>query len=291
MFNWFQSIVWTFKRVKVYALVGRSGTGKSFRAKLVAEKYQIPLIIDDGLLIQGQKILCGLSAKQAQNYLVAVKTAIFDEPSHLKEVTETLQDLKFKKILLIGTSQKMVKLIAKRLRLPNVAKFISIEDVSTQEEIQMALNSRSKEGKHVIPVPAMEVKRDYGHILLDSVKIFFQKWAKKGKIIEKAVVRPEFHDQGKISISDSALGQMVLHCVDEFDHTIDIEKVTVVNLGKSFKINLFLAVDYGLQLSGTFNELQQYIITSIQRYTGILVEEVNIRISKIGSTKKKEKKR
>jgi uncharacterized alkaline shock family protein YloU len=84
---------------------------------------------------------------------------------------------------------------------------------------------------------------------------------------------------------------MVLHCVYEFDHTIDVEKVTVVKLGKSFKINLFLAVDYGLQLSGTFNELQQYIINSIQRYTGILIEEVNIRISKIGSTNKKEKKR
>ena len=38
--------------VKVYALVGRSGTGKSFRAQLVADKYHIPLIVDDGLLIK-----------------------------------------------------------------------------------------------------------------------------------------------------------------------------------------------------------------------------------------------
>jgi ABC-type dipeptide/oligopeptide/nickel transport system ATPase component len=207
MFSWLQSLVWTFKRVKVYALVGRSGTGKSFRAKLVAEKYQIPLIVDDGLLIQGQKILSGMSAKQAQNYLVAVKTAIFDDPEHLKEVTDSLKEIKFKKILLIGTSKKMVRLIAKKLGFPFISKFISIEEVSTEEEIETALKSRSREGKHVIPVPAMEVKRDYGHILLDSVKIFFQNWAKKGKIIEKAVVRPEFHDQGKISISDSALGR------------------------------------------------------------------------------------
>ena len=35
--------------VKVYALVGRSGTGKSHHSKLVAQKHHIDLIIDDGL--------------------------------------------------------------------------------------------------------------------------------------------------------------------------------------------------------------------------------------------------
>jgi adenylate kinase family enzyme len=44
-------LYWFFKGVKVYALVGDSGTGKSFRAKLLAQKYGIELILDDGLLI------------------------------------------------------------------------------------------------------------------------------------------------------------------------------------------------------------------------------------------------
>ena len=35
--------------IKVYALVGRSGTGKSHHSKLVAQKHHIDLIIDDGL--------------------------------------------------------------------------------------------------------------------------------------------------------------------------------------------------------------------------------------------------
>ena len=50
--------------VTVFALVGRSGTGKSFRAKLVAQKFGIDLIIDDGLLIRDQKIIAGRSAKR-----------------------------------------------------------------------------------------------------------------------------------------------------------------------------------------------------------------------------------
>ena len=46
-----------FKTISVYALVGESGTGKSFKAKLLAQKYGIEAIIDDGLLIQDDKIL------------------------------------------------------------------------------------------------------------------------------------------------------------------------------------------------------------------------------------------
>ncbi|MBP5756271.1 MAG: hypothetical protein J6W39_01670, partial [Spirochaetales bacterium] len=83
--------------VKVYALVGRSGTGKSFRAQLVADKYHIPLIVDDGLLIKNDKILAGKSAKQESNFLTAVKRALFQDPDHHQEVLNALQTERFHK--------------------------------------------------------------------------------------------------------------------------------------------------------------------------------------------------
>ena len=46
-----------FSGLTVMALVGESGTGKSFKSKLLAQKYNIDAIIDDGLLIQNDKIL------------------------------------------------------------------------------------------------------------------------------------------------------------------------------------------------------------------------------------------
>jgi len=52
------------KLILIYALVGKAGSGKSFRARLVAEKHQIDLIIDDGLLIRDHRILAGKSAKR-----------------------------------------------------------------------------------------------------------------------------------------------------------------------------------------------------------------------------------
>ena len=55
----FQFAFSKLRGVKVYALIGRSGTGKSYHSKLVAAKHRIDLIIDDGLLIKGDRILAG----------------------------------------------------------------------------------------------------------------------------------------------------------------------------------------------------------------------------------------
>ena len=155
------------KLVKVYALVGRSGTGKSFRAQLVADKYHIPLIIDDGLLIRNDKIIAGKSAKQEPNFLTAVKCALFQDEDHLQQVLAALQNEKYKKILIIGTSDKMAQKIARRLNLPDPTVIIHIEDVATKEEIDTAMRIRYTEGKHVIPVPPLQITRNYPSIVYD----------------------------------------------------------------------------------------------------------------------------
>jgi adenylate kinase family enzyme len=171
----FYYILWLLKGIKVFALVGKSGTGKSFRAKLIAEKYGIELIIDDGLLIRDNGIIAGKSAKKETAYLTAIKTAIFNEKEHRDEVCHELQTQRFNRVLILGTSEKMVKKITKRLKLPHISKMIHIEDIATEEEINNAIKSRHMEGKHIIPVPTIEIQRDYSHIIYDSVKVFVKK--------------------------------------------------------------------------------------------------------------------
>jgi len=286
MFRIISDLFWFFKGVKVYALVGESGHGKSFRAKLVAQKYGIDLIIDDGLLIRDNRILAGHSAKKEKTFLAAVKVALFDDKAHRDEVARKLQTEKFKKILILGTSIKMVNKIAARLQLSKTSKIIKIEDIATQEEIEKAIRTRKIEGKHVIPVPSIEVKRNYPNIFYDAVRVFLKRGvlppvAASTKVHEKSVVRPEYSKRGKVIISEAALSQMVIHCVDEFNPNIGIKKIVVKEDGQGYRLVITIDVPYGTQLSGNIHELQQYLIDNIERYTGILIEEVNIIIDKI----------
>lgn len=287
----FRHLQWVLKGVKVFALVGKSGTGKSFRAKLIADKLGIELLIDDGLLIRGKKIIAGKSAKKEANYLGAIKTALFDDRSHRESVMRTLKEEKFKRILIIGTSERMTHKIAARLDLPQISKIIRIEDIATQEEINTAVRSRNLEGKHVIPVPAVEINRNYSQMVYDSVKVFMEKkflnFKKKGKVFEKTVVRPEFSKKGRVSISESALTQMILHCADEYDSSITIMKVTVREEIKGYILKLNVRLPYGMEVSDKVHGFRDYLIDSLQRYSGIMIESVSINVEDFFTKKKK----
>jgi adenylate kinase family enzyme len=292
-------LFWLFHKIKVFALVGESGTGKSFRAKLVAQKHGITYIIDDGLLIKDNRILAGHSAKTEKTFMAAVKVALFDEKGHRDEVARKLQSEKIHKVLILGTSEKMVLKIATRLQLPVPARVIKIEDIASQEEIEKAIRTRKIEGKHVIPVPSIEIKRNYPHIFYDAIRILQKRKKTTGispagatdlnpggigpmpKVMEKSLVRPEYSKRGKVIITEAALSQMVIHCVDEYNAEIRIKKIAIKDDEMGYRLVITIDVPYGTQLGGNIHELQQYIIDNIERYTNILIEEVNIIIDKI----------
>lgn len=287
------------KGITVYALVGKSGTGKSFRAKLLAEKLGIPFIIDDGLLIHDDNILAGRSAKQEQLYISAIKTATFADKKHRETVSQALKDKKVKKVLILGTSNKMVKQLAERLDLPPISQIINIEEVASQKDIEAAIKSRFEEGKHVIPVPAIEVKRDYAQILSDSIRIFFS-WdkredgEKRSRFFEKSIVRPDFQNNdgrgGKVTISEAALTQMVLHCIDEYDDEIHVKKVKIRVHRSGYAIELFIVIKYGKSITSGLEQLRKYICDTIHRYTGITIDNLEISVDEITAVPKKDKK-
>ena len=149
------------KELKVYAFVGPSGTGKSYRAQMVAGEYNIKYIIDDGILVKDNNIISGSSAKKAPTKIETVKKALFKDEMQRKEMKKAFNKYKPESILILGTSDKMVEEIAKNLELPKIEKTIYITDVATEEEIDNARRIRVTEGKHVIPVPTFEIKKDF----------------------------------------------------------------------------------------------------------------------------------
>ncbi len=273
-----------FKGVKVYALVGRSGTGKSHHSKLVASKYKIDLIIDDGLLIKGDRIIAGHSAKEDPNFLTAVKTAVFDDDEHKRQIENALLKEKYKKILIIGTSEKMINKICTRLELPQPEKIIHIEDISSPEEIETAMRIRFQEGKHVIPVPPIEITRSAPQIVFDSIKVAVgRKKNGKKQTSEKTIVRPEFSKPEKEGMSEAVLTQMVKHSIGEYDPVIKVKKVRgIKNPDSTYSISVMLQLPIRHYISTTISDLQEYISDCLEKYGGIMIKKITIDIEEWG---------
>ena len=282
-----------FKGIKVFALVGKSGTGKSFRAQLVAQRFGLDIIIDDGLAIVEQRILAGKSAKKEKSSFTAVKTALFHDDNHAQEVIDSLKIQDFNKVLIVGTSEKMTRIIAYRLGLPEPSRIIKIEDIATEDEIDAASRSRKVSGKHIIPVPAIEVKRDHQYIFLDSVQVFLKRrlffW-KETNSFEKTLVRPEYSDKGTVKISESAVSQMVIHCVNEYNPELKIMKIVVAPEGGAYKLEVILRVPFGMKIPGRIHGLQLFILENIEQFSGLDLKEVNVTVGSIAKPTKKEKR-
>lgn len=97
--------------MRVFALVGRSGTGKSTSALSFAHSKNIPAMIDDGLLIYKGRKAAGSSAKYEKNYITAIKRAVFFMRITEKKSKMLLKHLIFIRFLLLVRLQKwLIKL-------------------------------------------------------------------------------------------------------------------------------------------------------------------------------------
>ena len=119
--------------MEVIFLVGPSGTGKSHMATNIAHDLEAQVIIDDGLLIQGNRILAGSSAKRQPTRIGAIKSALFMDDNQVQEIRIALSEIAPDKVLILGTSQEMAERIALRLGLPAPSKIINIEDVASEK--------------------------------------------------------------------------------------------------------------------------------------------------------------
>ncbi len=268
--------------MQVVAFVGPSGTGKSYRAIGVAHKHGCDAIIDDGLLIEGTKILAGTSAKTEQNKVQAVKRAIFMEKDHCALVKAALTKSKIQRILVIGTSDKMVNKICERLCIPQPESYVHIEDIATKHEMNKARETRIKEGKHIVPVPTIELKPHLSGVLVDLPHILFGRKKSRVKVSDKSIVRPAFSYYGKITMSDSIVNDIVKIVVSKRKEQVDklssirVQRPTDANKGMTIYLELVLF--YGVDIFGTVKILQNKIKEKVELMTSMPVRNVNVSV-------------
>ena len=205
--------------MEVVAFVGPSGTGKSHRAIGVAFENKCDAIIDDGLLIKGTKILAGTSAKNEDNRVQAVKRAIFTDPEHARVVREALHNPEndVQRLLIIATSDKMILKIVAKLEAPKPIRTVYISDIATKEEIKKARYSRLHDGKHIVPVPSVELKPHFTGYFADLPYNIFSKDRKQANASDRSIVRPAFSFYGKLLVADDAIYDIVRLVADDTD--------------------------------------------------------------------------
>ena len=264
-------------KIKVYAFVGPSGTGKSYRAQMVASEKNIKFIIDDGLLIMDNKVIAGESAKKAPTKVGTVKHALFYEEEEREQITKALKKYRPQSILILGTSDGMVKKIAANLGVPEISETIYITDVATKQEMETARRIRVTEGKHVIPVPTFEIKKDFSGYLLDPLQIFKSKGkGKKPYISEKSIIRPTFSYLGKFTISDLVFRQILEYIAVQTPAIYKILKTRVENYGEGAKIYLEVTIMYGYNVVEGIKEFKEKARREIEKLTAMNVVELDV---------------
>ena len=274
--------------METIAFTGPPGSGKSDRALVIAYEHGASCIIDDGILIYHNRIAAGKSAKREPSHLGAVRRALFWDDTQAEDVRRKIMKINPAKIMILGTSDKMAQRIASRLKLPEPSVYIHIEDVAKPEEIEQAREARHKEGKHVIPVPTMELRPYFKGYLVDSLRFFRSKKKDTSKpkgSEERSVVRPVFSYYGKLTFSNRVIEALVRHTVS------DMETVKIYNVSSEKSTNhmngIILYIDLKVR-QGTPKEIKKVIHTmrdkiqkEIEYTTGMSLETIKLNVTTV----------
>ncbi len=266
--------------IEVVAFVGPAGTGKSHRATHIARQNGIDVIIDDGLVISRGRILAGRSAKSEINRLRAIKRAIFEYPEHRDEVINYLSKNTPQKIMILATSEGMIKKITGRLGLNNPVKIIKITDVSSPEEIEAALRERRDKKQHVVPAAKAQIQQNFAGKLVSQIRGFF-----KGRDKDESrntIVKPLFSFNGKVTIGSEAIFELSRKLLELGSHIRKIRNLDI----ETDDDKISLSVELDLNLSGRSalsiaKTLQRKVRMGLSYFTGMEIKQVNIKVNEI----------
>ncbi len=262
--------------VKVTALVGPSGSGKSFRARLVAERRGIEVIVDDGLIVVNGSVFAGHWAKKEGTLMAATRCAIFADPEAAVEARRALRDAAFRHALVVATSMRMACKIADNICLPRPSEVISIEAIATRQEINSALRHRSRSQSHSPPFIQVGVRRNLAARILGLARRYRALGPTPTKV---RITSPD--GDGSISFSEAALIQMTCHCAAEVAPTVQVRRVAVTEISGMVDLHVALAVPFAASDASRLHELRETIMHGIERYAGVMVRKVEIVVEEV----------
>lgn len=264
--------------MEVYGLVGKSGTGKSYQAMNLCRDKNLEGIIDDGLFIFGSGIMAGTSAKRQTTKIAAIKTALFTDEGHRSSVANKINEINPSSLLVLGTSDNMVKRIVERLELPELREIIYIDSITTEGQRETARKQRKELGKHVIPVPTLQLKREFSGYFLDPLRIFRGWRGGKASFSEKSVVRPTYSYLGDYSISDKVISDVINHIGYKIEGVDSIIRVSIESNIDGVRITILVIVKFGSRVLAVARELQREVSRQVETMTAFNINSVDVEV-------------
>ena len=280
--------------MKIVSFTGKSGTGKSYQATALAQSRGFDAIIDDGLLIYKGQIVAGTSAKKCASKAAAMRTALFNYEEHRNEVRSAIERYRPETLMIIGTSDKMTNIIASQLGLHEPEERIYIEDITTEEDRELAAHHRYDEGEHVIPAPVGQLRRDFAGYFMNPLKFFRDKAL--GNAVgskterdddgpeDRTVVRPQFSYFGTFSISEQVIRDIIRIAAARYEDTI----VVADRMSNGEQNNMSVTIDVRAlkdpRAVEKCLELQHDVYDAIANMTAFTIDSVNVRIRDIAQS-------
>ena len=278
--------------MEIYALVGKSGTGKSYQAVNLCKDKNIESIIDDGLFICHNKVMAGISAKRQATKIAAVRTALFHEDEHMASVKAAIEKADPDSMLVLGTSDRMVDKIVARLGLHGIDERIYIEEITTEDERQLAHKQRNELGEHVIPAPTFQLKRQFSGYFMSPIRRPLHVLKGIGpwkEPVEKSVVRPTFSYLGGYEISEKVMSDIASCVQRELGTVSNLVKITIggnhggsqVEKDEGVELHIIADFKYGSDLPVKAEAYQRLVAEKIQAMTMFNVTKVNLDVRRL----------
>lgn len=271
--------MWYHLTMEIISFTGKSGTGKSYQAVGLSRRLRADAIIDDGLLIYKGRIVAGRSAKACASKAAAMRTALFNYEDQRNEVKEALERYKPARLMILGTSDRMVDWISKALDLHTADRRVYIEEVSTAEDREKASYSRNQRGEHVIPVPYMQIKKDFAGYFLDPIRRFRNPSMPEGPAQSvSTIVRPAYSYAGKFQIAPAVLSDIVYITAERYHKHFRVADTYSNRNPGELDVVVVLHIFWKKRIMNQVGDFQKELKDQIQSMTAFSVRNINVQI-------------
>lgn len=242
---------------------------------MVAAERGIEVMLDDGVLVRGGRILAGRSAKRELTRVAAVKRAILADPEHAEAIRTALAAVTPARLLIMGTSRHMIERILQALDLDGAPlEVLSIADVSSAADIQLARTIREQQGKHVIPAPTLEVRKTFSGYLIDPLQ-FIVRGRGTRHVVEKSVVRPTYSSLGRFFIADTVVTAIAAHAAGRVAGVARVSKTVLATTDEGVTVRLELSMRVGSAIPDVLRRVQEAVAASVEHHTALNVLAVH----------------